>query len=119
MLALVLLLGTVPALAGYRDVLRDAVDGRIDDCYTRAEFREALQRARADQRLYDTDIDVIKEAQVSNVKIAGRPCGTGRTVPSAAVGVGGSGAWPVWLAAAGLVGLAGAGGGLLARRGRR
>ena len=100
-------------------MLADAADnGRIDACYSRAEFRDALAQARDDQRLYGTAIDVIKEATISNVTVPGRPCGSGRTVPSHAVPVSSSGASTVWGAAALLVIGGAAVAGAVARRGR-
>lgn len=118
MCALMLLGLTGSALADGRTVLADAGDGHIDACYSRAEFRDALHQARADQRLYGTAIDTIQEATISNVTVPGRPCGTGRTIPSRAVPVSSSGASTVWGAAA-LVVIAGAAvAGALARRGR-
>lgn len=117
MSALVLLGLAGAAFADGRAVLADAVDGQIDGCYSRAEFRDALHQARADQRLYGTAIDTIQEGYISNVTVPGRACGTGRTVPSHAVAVSSSGASTVWGAAA-LVVIAGAAvAGAVARRG--
>ena len=117
MSSLVLLGVTASALAGGQDVVLDAVDnGHIDGCYSRADFRDALSRARDDQRLYGTAIDTIKEAQYSNVTVPGQPCGSGRVVPATPVEVSSSGASTVW-GAVGLLLVAGAvGAGALARR---
>lgn len=93
MLALLLLVPATIAVAGGRDVLADAQDNdRIDACYSRAEFREALRLARADQRLYGVELEVVADAQITNVAVPGRPCGSGRTVPAGAVPVD-SGGW--------------------------
>ena len=116
MSSLVLLGVTASALADGRDVLSDAEDGRIDACYSRAEFRDALGQARDDQRLYGTAIDTIKEATYSNVTVPGRPCGSGRTVPATAVPVSSSGASTVWGGAALVVVLGAIGAAVLARR---
>ena len=117
---LLTLLVTAPAaLADGRDVLADAQqDNRVDGCYTRADLNEALRLARADQRLYGVLVDVISEAQISNVKVKGQPCGSGRRVPSEGLeDRGGAGA----ARGGGLlggVGLGGGGGGRAARRRR-
>ena len=116
MSSLVLLGVTASALADGRDVLADAVDGKIDACYSRAEFRDALGQARDDQRLYASAIDVIKEATISNVTVPGQPCGSGRAVPSPPVAVSSSGAGTVWGAAAVFVVAGAVGAGALARR---
>ena len=118
MSALVLLGLAGAAFADGQAVLNDARDNnRIDACYSRAEFRDALHQARADQRLYGTTVDTIQEGYISNVTVPGRACGTGRTVPSHAVAVSSSGASTVWGAAA-LVVIAGAAvAGAVARRG--
>lgn len=113
------LLGTaVPALADGRDVLADAkADGRVDACYTRAEFNDALARIRDDQRLYGDLRAIIDEAMISNVKVPGQPCGSGRRVPSRAVPAGDGGSPVVLWSLLGGVCLVGTGAGLLARRG--
>jgi hypothetical protein len=112
MLALMLLGPAAFAVASGRDVLADAQDnGSIDACYSRAEFREALRLARADQRLYGVELEVIADAQITNVTVPGQPCGSGRTVPAGAVPVD-SGGWAgLWggLAAAVVVIAVGAG----------
>lgn len=118
MSALVLLGVTASALGDGRDVLADAQDGRIDACYSRAEFRDALDRARDDQRLYATAIDTIKEATISNVTVPGQPCGSGRTVPREPVPVSSSGASTLWGGAALVVIVGALGAGALARRRR-
>ena len=118
MSAMVLLGVTAPALGDGRDVLADAHDGRIDQCYTRAEFRDALDRARDDQRLYATAIDTIREATISNVAVPGQPCGSGRTVPGEPVPVSSSGASTLWGGAALIVVAGAVGAGALARRRR-
>ncbi len=72
MFALLLLGPTGSALAGGQAVLADAQDnGRVDECYTRAEFRDALRMARNDQRLYSAVIDTIEEAKITNVAVDG------------------------------------------------
>jgi hypothetical protein len=117
MLALVLLGPTAPALAGGQEVLSDAQDGKIDSCYSRAEFREALTLVRDDQRLYSAVIDTIREAQFSNVAVPGEPCGSGRTVPAAVDAGGAPGAAGLWIGLGVGVGLVAVGAGALARRG--
>ena len=78
MLALALLALSATALADGRDVLADAKDnGRIDGCYTRAELNEALDLARADQRLYGSTVDLIRDARITSVERPGEACGSG------------------------------------------
>jgi len=108
MCALVLLGVATSAFASAQDVLADAADGRIDACYSRADFRDAKNLARDDQRLYGTAIDV--------VTVPGQPCGSGRTVPSSAIAVSSSGASTVWAGAVLLVAAGAAGAWALARR---
>jgi hypothetical protein len=107
MIVLALLGPAAVALADSRDVLADAQDnGRVDACYSRSEFRDALRLARADQRLYSATVDNIGEAQISNVKVAGQPCGSGRRVPHEAIpddSGAGAGLWIGLLAAVGVV----------------
>lgn len=111
--ALLLLGPTGSALADGQAVLADAKDNeRVDSCYTRAEFRDALRQASNDQRLYGVVLDVIRDAQITNVAVDGVPCGSGRVAPGSATAVdagGGPGIWVGALAVVGLVGLGAAG----------
>lgn len=116
MLALVLLGSTVPALGSGRDILADAEDTRIDNCYTRAEFQEALRLARDDQRLYAFAIDVIREAQITHVTRRGTPCGSASVVPATPVRPGGSGAPALWLGILAAVGVVSVGAGAWVHR---
>lgn len=91
-LALVLLLlaglAAIPAqsLADGRDILLDFDDnGQIDGCYTRAEFNEALELARADEQQYGAAVDIILEARVTNIDEPGQPCGD-EQIPAAVSG---------------------------------
>jgi hypothetical protein len=117
MLALVLLATAGSALASGQDILNDALDGRVDACYSRAEFREALRLARDDQRLYGTAIDTIKEAELTNVAVPGQPCGSGSTVPGGAVEEDSGTSAGLWIGLAAVVGLVAVGAGAWARRG--
>ncbi|HTI34352.1 MAG TPA: hypothetical protein VL422_11785 [Miltoncostaea sp.] len=119
-LMLLALLVTAPAaLSSGRDVLADAKDNQqVDGCYTRADLDEALRLARADQRLYGVLVDVISEAQISNVAVKGEPCGTARRVPGRAVDDTGGGSPAVWGGAVLAIGVVGTGAGLMARRRR-
>lgn len=119
MLALVLLATAGPAVASGQDILNDALDGTVDACYTRAEFQEALQLARDDQRLYGTAIDTITEAQLTNVTTPGEPCGTASTAPDDAVEEDSGGSALLWIGLAAVVGLVAVGAGAWARRGPR
>lgn len=114
--ALVLLGLTGSALADGGSVIIDAQDGKIDECYSRAEFRDALATARDDQRLYANSIDVIKEGEYSNVTVPGQPCGSGRVAPARAVPLSSSGAKTLWGALVLIVIVASGGTGVLVRR---
>lgn len=104
------------ALADGKDVLADAQDSRVDGCYSRSELRDALRLARADQRLYSAIVDTIQEAAISNVKVAGQPCGSGRRVPHEAV-PDDSGAGPeLWIGLLAAVGVVAVGAGAWAHR---
>jgi hypothetical protein len=120
MLALALLGLSATAFADGRDVLADVQDnGRIDGCYTRAEFRDALRLASDDQRLYGSAVDLIKEARITNVEVPGEPCGAARTVPETAVEDDSGGSLGIWLGLAIAVGAVAVGAGVWARRGGR
>ena len=120
MIVLALLGPAAVALADGRDVLADAQDnGRVDACYSRSELREGLRLARADQRLYSAAVDNIQEARISNVKVAGQPCGSGRVVPHEAI-PDDSGAGPgLWIGLLAAVGVVAVGAGTWARRAGR
>jgi hypothetical protein len=110
MFALVLLGLTGSALADGQAVLADAQDNeRVDACYTRAELRDALRMARNDQRLYSALVDVIDDAQITNVKVDGAPCGSGRVAPGSATAVDSGDGTGLWIGALALVGLVGVG----------
>ena len=117
MLALVLLGPTAPAVASGQEILSDAQDGPIDNCYSRAEYREALRLARDDQRLYSAAIDIIDQAQNTNVTVPGEPCGTTSTVPAAVAEEDGGGSALLWVGLAVAVGVVAVGAGAWARRG--
>ncbi len=75
---LVLLLGVLamPAFAGGREVLADYEDnGQIDGCYTLADFEDALKQIRPDQQQYGAAVDVIREAELTNIRRPGQACG--------------------------------------------
>ena len=117
-LALALLGASATALADGRDVLADYEDnGRIDACYTRAEFQEALRLARDDQRQYGAAVDVILDAQITNVARPGEPCGApGATTAVPVEDDSGSGL-AIWIGLAVAVGAVALGAGAWARRG--
>lgn len=116
---LLALLVTAPAaFADGRDVLADAKDNRVDQCYTRAELNEALRLARADQRLYGVLVEIVEQAGIGKVKVEGQPCGSARRVPGDAIDDTGGASPALWGGVVLAVGLVGAGAGLAARRGR-
>lgn len=73
-----LLLGVfaMPAFAGGRQVLADYEDnGQIDGCYTLADYEEALKLIRPDQQQYGAAVDVIRQAELTNIRRPGQACG--------------------------------------------
>lgn len=121
-LLLVLVLGALalpaPALADGRAILEDfREDGRIDRCYTRAEFREARELVRADQVQYGAGADVILDAQATNVAEPGEPCRAPAPATAVTEDDGGGSGLGLWIGVAVAVGVVAAGAGAWARRG--
>ena len=76
LLALLLGVFAMPALAGGRQVLADYEDnGQIDGCYTLADYEEALKLIRPDQQQYGAAVDVIRPAELTNIRRPGQACG--------------------------------------------
>ncbi len=87
----------MPALAGGRQVLADYEDnGQINGCYTLAEFEEALRIIRPDQQQYGAAVDVIRQAELTNIRRPDGACGgtsasgASSDVPDAAAAAGGA-----------------------------
>jgi hypothetical protein len=123
--ALLLALGLVAALpplalATGRDVLADFNDnGQIDSCYTLQEYQQALRLLRPDQAQYGSAVDVIRQAEITNVKVAGQPCGAAATaVPTSGEEESGGVSPLVWVGVIAGVGVVAIGAGTLARRRR-
>lgn len=116
-LVVVLTLMILPAtaLADGRTVLSDYQDnGSIDACYSRADLADALRIARADQRTYANALDVVRQAQITN--LAGED-GTCEANPEGTdTGEGGGPGLGLWIGLAVGVGLVAAGAGAWARR---
>lgn len=69
-------LAAVPALGSGQQVLADYEDnGQIDGCYTLADFEDALRRIRPDQQQYGAAVDVIRQAELTNIRRPGGACG--------------------------------------------
>lgn len=118
MLALALLGQSASALADGRDVLADAKDNqRIDGCYERAEFNEALDLLRPNEQLYGVTVDIIKDARITNVERPGEPCGS-RVPAGAPVADESGGSLGVFLGAGLAAGAVALGVAVWARRGR-
>jgi MYXO-CTERM domain-containing protein len=84
-LAVVLAVLPATALGNGRAVLADYRDnGQIDRCYTLAEYQQALKLVRPDQAQYGALVDVILNAQVTNLKVPGQPCRPKVTTTTAA-----------------------------------
>lgn len=115
--ALALLTLAAVAVGSGRDVIADYQNnGRVTGCYTAADFREALQILRADEKLYGNAIEVIQEARSTNVARPGEPCEPALTAPEEAVEDEGGSGMAIWLGLAAAVGLVAVGAGLWARR---
>jgi hypothetical protein len=66
----------MPAFAGGRQVLADYEDnGQINGCYSLAEFEEALRIIRPDQQQYGAAVDVIRQAELTNIRRPDGACG--------------------------------------------
>ncbi len=76
LIALALGVVAAPALGDGRQVLADYEDnGRIDGCYTLADFEDALTSIRPDQQQYGAAVDVIRQAELTNIRRPGEACG--------------------------------------------
>ena len=59
-----------------RVVLADYEDnGQINGCYTLAQFEDALRQIRPDQQQYGAAVDVIRQAELTNLRRPGEACG--------------------------------------------
>lgn len=117
-IALALLTLSAVAVGSGRDVITDYQNnGRVTGCYSAADFREALQILRADEKLYGNAIEVIQEARSTNVAREGEPCEPALTAPTEAVEDDGGSGMGIWLGLAAAVGVVAVGAGLWARRG--
>lgn len=66
----------VPAFGSGQQVLADYEDnGQIDGCYTLADFEDALKRIRPDQQQYGAAVDVIRQAELTNIRRPDGACG--------------------------------------------
>jgi len=120
-LAVVIALLPAAALASGRAVLADYRDnGRIDSCYTLADYQQALRLVRPDQAQYGALVDVILNAQVTNLKVAGQPCRpqVATTTATDQDDDGGGSSTFLWVGVVLAVGVVAIGAGALARRRR-
>ena len=122
-LILAALLAVLPAtaFANGQAVLADYRDnGRIDHCYTQQEYQQALRLVRPDQAQYGALVDVILNAQVTNLKVPGQPCKPAvATVSDSGDDGGGSGSSTfLWVGVVLAVGVVAIGAGALVRRRR-
>jgi hypothetical protein len=122
LLVLVVALALLPAtaLGNGRAVLADYRDnGRIDHCYTQAEYQQALRLVRPDQAQYGALVDVILNAQVTNLKTPGQPCRPqGVAATTTDDGGGGGSSTFLWVGVVLAVGVVAIGAGALVRRRR-
>ncbi len=97
-LAVVLALIPATALSSGRAVLSDYRDnGRIDHCYTLADYQKALRLVRPDQAQYGALVDVILNAQVTNLKVPGQPCRPQQAAVTTSSSGGGGGSSSTWI----------------------
>ncbi len=76
LIALAMGLMAVPAFGSGQQVLADYEDnGQIDGCYTLADYEEALKQIRPDQQQYGAAVDVIRQAELTNIRRPGEACG--------------------------------------------
>lgn len=82
----------MPAFAAGPQVLADYEDnGQIDGCYSLAEYEEALKIIRPDQQQYGAAVDVIRQAELTNIRRPDGACGgTSASGASSDVADGGS-----------------------------
>ncbi len=94
LIALAMAVLAMPAMADGRRVLADYEDnGQINGSYCLAEFEDALRLIRPDQQQYGAAVDVIRQAELTNIRRKGQPCvSAAATDPGGATaGSGGSG----------------------------
>ncbi len=78
--------GQQAAEVSSRAVLADYEDnGQIDGCYTLAQFEEALTLIRPDQQQYGAAVDVIRQAELTNLRRPGAACNSGSAASSETV----------------------------------
>ncbi len=78
--------GQQAAEVSSRAVLADYEDnGQIDGCYTLAQFEEALTLIRPDQQQYGAAVDVIRQAELTNLRRPGAACSSGSATSSETV----------------------------------
>lgn len=94
LIAFAMALFAMPAMADGRRVLADYEDnGQIDGSYCLTEFEDALRLIRPDQQQYGAAVDVIRQAELTNIRRTGQPCvaAAGTDPGGATAGSGGSG----------------------------
>lgn len=75
LIALAMAVLAMPAMADGRRVLADYEDnGQINGSYCLAEFEDALRLIRPDQQQYGAAVDVIRQAELTNIRRKGQPC---------------------------------------------
>lgn len=76
LIALVMGVFAMPAFSSGQQVLADYEDnGQIDGCYTLDDFEQALKAIRPDQQQYGAAVDVIRQAELTNIRRPGGACG--------------------------------------------
>ena len=69
-----------------RAVLADYEDnGQINGCYTMAQYEDALKLIRPDQQQYGAAVDVIRQAELTNLRRPGAACATAISTSAEAV----------------------------------
>ena len=69
-----------------RAVLADYEDnGQINGCYTLAQYEDALKLIRPDQQQYGAAVDVIRQAELTNLRRPGGACASAASATTVAV----------------------------------
>lgn len=85
-MALVLLAVASSALGSGREIIADFnQNGVVTGCYSRADFRDAIDQLRNDERDYSVAVEVIREAQATNTADADGNCVGAQTAPDEGV----------------------------------
>lgn len=95
--------GVEPSAAAVEALLRDARDGSLEGCYSRAEWLGALEKARLLEVLYGVLVDTIRGGAWTNVRSPGQRACQERPPQRRAAPPPASGAAPLWFGVLALI----------------